>query len=225
MDDFTHLQKHCTLFKKKDPEELEFLLRDMKFFSRQYRANSFVVHQGQRAEFLGIVSEGLVEVQKLSPGGNILTLTHLGQGEIFGEAVLFSSWQTYPASIFTPEGCTILFIHKEHLLQIFSRDREIFIAFMESISNRMVLLSEKIQLLAMGSLQERVISYLLGESQRQNTDSFHLSLSRREMAEYLNIPRPSLSRELGKLRDQGYINFEGNRFSLDIKKLEQLLES
>jgi Mn-dependent DtxR family transcriptional regulator len=44
------------------------------------------------------------------------------------------------------------------------------------------------------------------------------------MAELLNIPRPSLSRELIKMKQDGLIDFYKNRFKiLDLKKLEKTL--
>ncbi len=37
-----------------------------------------------------------------------------------------------------------------------------------------------------------------------------LPFSRKKMAELLNIPRPSLSRELTNMRDEGIIDFDKN---------------
>ena len=37
-----------------------------------------------------------------------------------------------------------------------------------------------------------------------------IPMKRHELADYLNMPRPSLSRELGLMRDEGIIEFDGS---------------
>jgi DNA-binding transcriptional regulator LsrR (DeoR family) len=50
-------------------------------------------------------------------------------------------------------------------------------------------------------------------------------MKRHELADYLNIPRPSLSREMGLMRDAGIIEFEGPHITLnDILKLEKSIQ-
>ncbi len=47
-------------------------------------------------------------------------------------------------------------------------------------------------------------------------------MKRHELADYLNIPRPSLSREMGLMRDEGIIDFEGTEITIkDTRSLEE----
>jgi CRP-like cAMP-binding protein len=47
-------------------------------------------------------------------------------------------------------------------------------------------------------------------------------MKRHELADYLNIPRPSLSREMGLMRDDGIIEYNGTQITIrDIFTLEQ----
>jgi DNA-binding transcriptional regulator LsrR (DeoR family) len=48
-------------------------------------------------------------------------------------------------------------------------------------------------------------------------------MKRHELADYLSIPRPSLSRELGLMRDDGIIEFDGS--SVKIKNILMLEKS
>jgi Mn-dependent DtxR family transcriptional regulator len=45
-------------------------------------------------------------------------------------------------------------------------------------------------------------------------------MNRNEMADFLNVARPSLSREMSRMRDEGMIDF--HRSSVRIKDLEAL---
>ena len=48
-------------------------------------------------------------------------------------------------------------------------------------------------------------------------------MNREELADYLAVPRPSLSRELMKMHREGYIDLKGRVLSFDPEKLESLL--
>lgn len=49
-------------------------------------------------------------------------------------------------------------------------------------------------------------------------------MNKEEIASFIGIPRPSLSRELSKLRDEEIIKFDRNTITiLDIEKLEEIL--
>ena len=49
---------------------------------------------------------------------------------------------------------------------------------------------------------------------------FEMSMNRNELADFLNVSRPSMSREFGKMRDEEIIEF--NRKIIIIKDLEKL---
>ena len=52
----------------------------------------------------------------------------------------------------------------------------------------------------------------------------HMNLSREEMADYLNITRPSLSRELGKMQEEGILELDRRQILVkDQEKMELYL--
>jgi CRP-like cAMP-binding protein len=95
---------------------------------------------------------------------------------------------------------------------------------MENMSERLVMLNQKIEILSLGTLRQRIAYSLLKEASRQRADRVTLPYNKRIWAEHLGTARPSLSREIGHMRDQGWISFEGNDFTiLDRDALDQLL--
>ena len=53
---------------------------------------------------------------------------------------------------------------------------------------------------------------------------FKIPLKRNELAEYLNVSRPSLSRELVNMQDEGLIEFHRNSFKiLDLTALKDAI--
>ena len=61
---------------------------------------------------------------------------------------------------------------------------------------------------------DHILAYLSEESQRQGSSSFTIPYNRQELADYLSVNRSALSTELGKLRDEGVIDFDRSRFTL-----------
>ena len=91
------------------------------------------------------------------------------------------------------------------------------------ISEKALLLNRKVEYLAIKSLRGKICTYLLEQHQRTGMTTFMLPLKRCELADLLNVSRPSLSREMCKMRDEGIIDF--HRSSIRIKNMEALKRS
>ncbi len=202
------LQK-CTFFRKRTGEEILDLLRDLNVTPLAFTIGDVIARQGQRAEHLGIVLEGMVEVQKTFPEGEAVTMAHLSEGQTFGEAVLFAKEQYYPGSILPASGqCIVLMIPRSELLQLFQRDEQILTRFIENISNRVVMLAKRIEILSLSSIRQKILYFLAKEAKQQQSLSVKLPFTKRRWSEHLGIPRPSLSRELQRMQDDGILAFD-----------------
>ena len=74
------------------------------------------------------------------------------------------------------------------------------------------------------SFSLEVLLLFLGEYMNEKNEEIKLKYSKEEIANDIGIPRPSLSRELIKLRDEGLINFSRNKITiLNIEELEDIL--
>ena len=71
------------------------------------------------------------------------------------------------------------------------------------------------QILSKRTTREKILEYLSNQKKALSLDSnFEINLNRNEMADYLALDRSNLSRELGKLKKEGIIDFEKNKFKL-----------
>ncbi|WP_162551146.1 Crp/Fnr family transcriptional regulator [Paenibacillus tepidiphilus] len=204
----------CLLFRGKTAKEMEALLQHMSYTVHSYPKNALILAEGDRADRLGIVLEGRVEVQKSHPTGTGVTIAHLSGGQTIGEAVLFRRENVVPATVTAASPCTIMFISKAELLRLFTADTDMLTRFIENLSERLVLVNRKIEILSAGSLRRRVLGFLLEQAAQQKSEDITLPFSRKEWAEHLNTARPSLSRELGYLRGMGWIEFKGTGVTL-----------
>jgi len=214
----------CLFFRGKTAEEISALLWRIPYQTRACRKNELIVTEGDPADRVGIVLEGQVEVQKIHPAGRSMTIARLGPGQTFGEAVLFSRAAVFPATVIAGDACAVLFIGRDPLLKLFAADAGILTRYMENMSERLVLLNRKIEVLSLGSLRQRIAYDLLKLAREQESSVVTLPYNKRIWAEHLNAARPSLSRELGLMQTKGLIAFTGSTFTLtDRQGLEELL--
>jgi len=212
--------KRCTLFKDIKYEDLSNFLNMSNYTIKKYPKGNMVVFEGSKCEELGILLEGLLEAQALYPSGKLLTLTRLKPVEIFGEAILFSKMNKFPATIGAIKDSKIMFIKKEDLINCLTNCHKFMENFLELLSNKLLILNKKIKMLSLESIRKKIGNFLREEHKKQGSNIIKVSLSRKEMAEHMGIQRPSLSRELIKMRDSGIIDF--NREVIIIKDMSAL---
>ena len=200
--------KRCILFKDMKREDLSNFLNMSNYTIKKYPEGNVVVVEGSKCEGLGILLDGLLEAQALYPSGKLLTLARLKPVEIFGEAILFSKVNKFPVTIEAIKDSKIMFIKKENLINCLTNCHRFMENFLELLSNKLLILNKKVKLLSLESIRKKIGNFLMEEYKKQESNIINVSLSRKEMAEHMGIQRPSLSRELIKMRKEGIIEFD-----------------
>lgn len=213
------LQKNL-LFRSKTEAEINRILSQIHTIVRSCSKNEIIVTEGEPAAMMGLVLSGTIEIQKIYSNGKSITVSRFTTGSTFGEAVVFSKSNVYPATVVSADSSSILLFPKEEILRMFALDSDILVTFMQNMSERLVLLNQKIEILSLGTLRQRIAYFLLKEAKKQKTERIHVPFNKRIWAEHLNSARPSLSRELCYMRDQGWIAFDDT--TVDILKLDVL---
>lgn len=83
-----------------------------------------------------------------------------------------------------------------------------------SLSQTTAHLMSRLDVLSNRSTRQKVLSYLSKLAKEQGSSTFQLPCNRQELADLLYIERSALSRELGKMRAEGLISFQGSTFTL-----------
>ncbi len=214
---------HCKLFA--NIEASEFNKIEKRFIvEKKYAKKSTVAHEGDICHSIGIVISGTIELQTIYPSGKVLTHLRLNQSDVFGEALLFNEKNAYPIHIKALKDCQIGYIDKQDLLTLFSDYPQILNNFLMLMSDKLVILNKKIRNLSLDTLDKRVANFLLQTYKKRGSKMFNVGMSRKAMAEMMSVQRPSLSRTLAKMREDGIIDFVGDAFKIiDFDKLENIL--
>lgn len=212
------------LFKDFKEELIEELLKDINYRISKFSKGEVIALEGDNISGIGIVLEGYVEVQKGFPSGKVVSISKIKQGGIFGEVIIFSDLNFYPSNIISSIKSEVLFISKEDILKLCSLNERFLKRFMTLLSNKILMLNKKLKEISYGTIREKLADYILEEYKKQKGLVIKLTKNRSEMAEHFGVARPSLSRELIKMKEDGLINFERNIINIiNLQGIEEIL--
>ncbi|RKD28797.1 Crp/Fnr family transcriptional regulator [Thermohalobacter berrensis] len=224
MPNIEKILSKSSLFKGLDEKSISDIIEKINYKVNKFSKNQTIAIEGDDCKSIGIVLKGSIHIQKIYPSGKTVTINRISKGGIFGEVIIFSNMNEYPATIVAVENTEIMFIYKHEILKLCSTNTHILNNFMELLSNKILMLNRKLKSLSYHTIREKISSFLLEEYSKQKSQTIKIKLSRKEMAERFGIPRPSLSRELAKMKKEGLIDFDRKTVKiLDIDKLEDEL--
>ncbi|GAA0725471.1 Crp/Fnr family transcriptional regulator [Clostridium malenominatum] len=216
--------KFSIIFKDLEGEEIKEILNFINYKVEIYDKGEALAIEEDDCNNLGIVIQGKVEPQKIFSSGKAITIDRLEKGSTFGEAIIFSKTHTYPATIMSIEKTAVILIPKSEIIKLCAHNNKVLNNFMAVLSNKILMLNRRVKTLSYQSIRQKICSYLLFIYENQKSQLIKLPISRKEMAEYLGVPRPSLSREMINMQDEGLIEFDKNIIKImDIEVLEDIL--
>ena len=217
---------HCPLFNKLGEPELKGYLHNAKVIVHSYKKNDFIALSGDPMEGIGVILEGSALLTRENVMGQRVIMANLEQSDIFGEALLFSKQPLWPATIKATKATKIMFIPLETFIDTLPDCQQcqtkILSNLLEDLSEKAILLTRKVHYLTLKGMREKIFAYLTDIYKRQQSTTIHLPHNREQMAEVLNVSRTALSRELGRLRDEGIIDITGRTVTLkDVEGIEE----
>jgi CRP/FNR family transcriptional regulator, dissimilatory nitrate respiration regulator len=229
MEKYYSIIKKCALFRGIDEKDYGHLLNCLGVQIRNYKAEDYIFLSGDKINSVGIVLSGVVEVMKENLAGNKHILAFLEPSDLFAEGIVCTVKRISPVSVQVKEDATVLFIPYDRIVKSCGNTCDFHIGL---IQNMMVVLGEKnfslnrkLELLTLKGMREKLASYLINESNERGSNMFQIMHNRSELADYLNVSRTSMCRELTRMQEDGLIDFYGHSFKiLDKKRLADCLE-
>jgi CRP-like cAMP-binding protein len=217
------------LFQGISPDSLNVMLGCLKPRIRSCKQREIVTLSGTPFQGIGIVAGGSVALTKETYSGNRIILDILHAGAIFGEMVAFSDNKVWPVTVIAQEDSTLLFLPPDKIIgtcsNVCASHSKLIMNMLNVLSNRALILNKKIEYLSAKNIRTKVSNYLLDIYKVGENTTITIPMKRHELADYLNMPRPSLSRELGLMRDEGVIEFKGSIINIkNILVLEKAIE-
>ena len=205
----------CPLFNTLGTPELTSYLHNAKVIIHTYKKNDFIAISGDPMEGIGVILEGSALLTRENVLGQRVIMANLEASSMFGEALLFSKRPLWPATI---KASKIMFIPLETFIETLPDchqcQTKILSNLLEDLSEKALLLTKKVHYLTLKGMREKIYAYLTDIYTMQHSEKLVLPHNREQMAEALNVSRTALSRELGRLRDEGIIEINGRHVTL-----------
>ncbi|MDL2288536.1 Crp/Fnr family transcriptional regulator [Oscillospiraceae bacterium OttesenSCG-928-F05] len=207
------------LFKGIKAEEFGALFGCVGAKNEHFEKGEFIFLNGNQTNSIGIVLSGRVLVIKEDIFGNRAILNDLGPKAVFGESFVCGGSYTLTVSVQAVEGTDILFLPFERVMHICPSacgfHNALIKNMVEMIARKNVKLMENLEITTKHSLREKILTYLSQLAQEQGSVTVTSTLGRVDLADFLGVDRSALTRELGRMRDDGLIQFEKNTYTLN----------
>ncbi len=206
--------RNISLFSAVKESNLEKLIAGNHIYQKHYMKGATVHNANETCRTLDIVLSGSLVAYSLSTNGSATTMFEFSQGSVIGANLLFGENHSYPLNIYCLTDCQIIHIDINAVLE-FLHDYNFTLHYIKSISQNSQGINQKIAMFTQRTLRENIMDYFKQQTIIQKSSVILLSMSKRQLADYFGVQRPSLFRELKKLKEEGII--EVNNRTIEIK--------
>ena len=218
MKAFIPVLKRTKLFSGVGDDDISTMLTCLGARLLTYKKGEHVLRQGEHLSDILVLAEGSLHIQRDDYWGNRSILGHIGVGEIFGEAYVAPESGTLLNDVIAVEDSAVFFFDVKRVISTCSSACRFHTMVVQNlffaISEKNRGLVQKLDYMSRRTTREKLLSYLSEEAKKQNSASITLPFNRQQLADYLSVDRSAMSNELCKMRDEGILEFEKNRFRL-----------
>lgn len=219
---YLKLIKDTDLFLELGIEEFDEVLKKCNYKILNFEKEEYVAFRGDIIDGIYINLEGLLVAEMLKDDGNVKKIEELKKGKIIASAFIFGDKNKFPVDLVAKSKVQVLFIEKEEVITLLKSDSKVLKIFLDEISNKAQFLSKNLwESLSNKTINQKLAEYII---KKEKDGIFSFDKSIKELAEYFNVSRPSLSRVIKNFIENGIIEkLEKGKYKILLrKKLEEV---
>ena len=210
------LQKSM-LFKNMTDTERNTCLSVLQAHERSYKKGDCILHAGSVTNQMGMVLSGSVTIESNDIWGNCTVLNHVASGQFFAETYALLPDEVMLVDVVANEDCVILFLNIGNLFShtpSASWSQKLYKNLLLISSHKNLTLSGRSFHTSPKSARGRILAYLSSVSLQEHAAEFDIPFDRQRLADYLNLERTNMSKELTRMRKDGILECRKNHFKL-----------
>lgn len=165
-----------------------------------------VFTEDDQCKKIGIILYGQIKLSQFSYEGKEIKLSVLNPGDIFGDFLIYADHPYYPGHLITTKPTSVVYIDKDRLNYLLKHSDTFREYFLKNYSKKATQLNEHQKILSQQSLRDKLLMWLKLNQKYYNDKHIPIT-SKTALAKYLNTQRPSLSRVLKTLKEEGIIDY------------------
>ena len=197
----------CALFRGIPEKDLPALLEGTAARRVSFQKGELLLRRGEATRRLGLVLSGTVHIVREDFWGRRSIVGLAGPGEVFAESYALAG-EPLEVSVLAAAAGEALFLEAERLTERLSAN------LLALLAEKNLTLTGKMRHMAKPTTREKLLSYLSAQAARAGGPEFDIPLDRQQLADYLAVDRSAMSAVLGKLREEGVLEFRKNHFRL-----------
>ena len=206
------------LFSGLEPGEIAGLLSCVQARHLKYAKGDRIISAGDRITNFAIVFSGRGKVLQSDAAGRQIIITLLRQGSEVGILIAASRDQISPVTVQAEGPVELLSIPLDRILGSCAQNcpghDRLLRNCVAMIADKGLDLHDRIGILLKSTVRQKILAYLNQVAGETASHSFQIPLDRCGLAEYLNIDRSALSRELSRMKREGLLDYRKNTFML-----------
>ncbi len=218
MKEYIPVLKRTKMFANIEEKDILAMLSCLQARKKIFKKGEYVFRQGDQISDLIVLVEGSLHIQREDYWGNRSIINIVRQGELFGEAYVGQHADTLINDAVAVEDCTLLLFDVFRILHVCSSACQFHTMVVQNlflaISEKNRQLVRKLGHMSKRTTRDKLMSYLSEEAKKQKSGIITIPFNRQQLADFLSVDRSAMSNELCKMRDDGLIIFEKNRFEL-----------
>ncbi len=203
------------------PRNVQLLLTDrLDYAIYQIEKNEVVVRQDSFCRHLDILLQGKLRVDIIDALGNDVLIEYIEAPRAFGTPHLFRADGRHPATFTAMEDGIYLTASKESVFQLISEYPEILKRFLCISTNCNKCTSIRLRALSQKNIRKRFVVYLFDRLPGEGSPVVEAEHNQAQLADYLCVTRPALSKEINKMIREGLIRAKGK--TIELVRLNEL---
>ncbi len=198
----------CSVFKGISATDISLILSSIPYRIRNFSSGTMISQAGEIVSSLMIVSNGTVKGEMVDDAGRTIKIEDIPAPGAIATAFIFGNRNKFPVNVISVSDVELISIEKSDLLRLLMKNDIVLLNFLDMISNRSQFLSEKIKFLNFKTIKGKLAHFIL---QRAGNDKeiIILDMTQNNLADFFGVARPSVSRALHELGQEGLIEASG----------------
>ena len=218
MNEYTNILLKTSLFSNITADDTVSVLDCLSAVEKKYKKGECILMAGNTTEYMGLLLSGKAIVIREDYWGGQSVMSAILPGHTFAESYACTPGSVLNVSVYAEASCTVLFLNVRKMLttcpSTCSRHSQMIRNLLSDLAEKNLKLGEKSTHMSKRTTREKILSYLSSEMNRQKSLEFDIPFTRQQLADYLAVDRSGLSTELGKMRDEGMLDFNKSHFIL-----------
>lgn len=194
-----------------------------KYRIKRFRQGEYLAIKGDKVLKLSLLVSGSITVSFVLPTGTEIRKVKHSAPYPMGALALLGKENRYRVYILANEECEVISVKREEVERQIMSCREFMLSFFDYSTSKLDIFAEHLAILTQRSIAAKLAYYIFSCS--KDGKSYKFTKSIKELAEYIAVERPSLSRVIANFVDEGYITYyRGTGEILKVRELEGIID-